>query len=162
MTCLRALLVTNDPLLLGSIREALDQLGQVQIEVVASCAEAAYCLEVLEPALLLIHIATPAQVDAAERLLGQLATSRRQIPTLVVTELELAERCLRLLQMGAADCLPRPLDLPRLAYLADLLTARHRFAPGLQSLAEVRYSTAPKGGCWHVGCAYLRLAEDAF
>jgi hypothetical protein len=41
---------------------------------------------------------------------------------MVVRELELAEKCLRLLQLGAADCLPRPLDLPRLAYLAELLT----------------------------------------
>src|SRR5262249_47179213 len=38
-----------------------------------------------------------------------------------------AEQTLALLRQGAADCLARPLDLHRLAYLADTLTIRARY-----------------------------------
>jgi DNA-binding NtrC family response regulator len=45
----------------------------------------------------------------------------------VLSEHDDVEMKVRLLRLGAVDCLPRPLDLSRLALLVDLLTVRARY-----------------------------------
>jgi DNA-binding NtrC family response regulator len=129
------LLVAEESQLIGSVCDALTPLAGLQVEVVASCAEAVDRLADLEPAMVLVHLCTAEEARAANGLLHCVTASQRNIPTLLLTEPELAEESLRLLRRGAADCLMRPLDLSRLAYLAEVLTVRHRIAPRPQPAA---------------------------
>src|SRR5262249_30034781 len=48
-------------------------------------------------------------------------------PMVVICDDYRAEHTLALLRQGAVDCLARPLDLHRLAYMADMLTLRPRY-----------------------------------
>jgi DNA-binding NtrC family response regulator len=129
------LLIADEPALLGSIRDALSSVHQLELAVVATCADAADDLDDVAPALLLVHVATTKDVEAVAGLIRHLTTSRRDVATVLLIEPHLTEDGLRLLRLGAADCLTRPLDLGRLAYLADVLTVRHRLAPRPQAVA---------------------------
>src|SRR5262249_49679741 len=62
-------------------------------------------------------------------LLHAVAAARRPVATLALGEHYDAEQALRLLRLGVADYLDRPLDLRRLGYLLDVLTVRVRHAP---------------------------------
>jgi DNA-binding NtrC family response regulator len=122
------LLITNDNRLAASVEGSLSFLADVRLLAAASCAEALSALHELEVALVIVHVPTRLDADATASLLQHLAGGRRAVPTLILCEAELVDEGLKLLRLGAADCLMRPLDLSRLGYLADVLTLRRRMA----------------------------------
>ncbi len=76
--------------------------------------------------LVLAYVSGEEGADRLARLVRGLAHRRPRIPTIVLSEADEPEWRLRMLQLGAVECLPRPLDTARLAFLVDLLTVRAR------------------------------------
>jgi DNA-binding NtrC family response regulator len=126
MNDITILLIANDKRLIASVEGSLSTLGAARLVGAASCADAVSVLHEHDAALVIAHVTTGADADAAAALLRHLAGSRRTVPTLILCETELVDEGLKLLRLGAADCLMRPLDLSRLGYLADVLTLRRR------------------------------------
>jgi DNA-binding NtrC family response regulator len=78
--------------------------------------------------LILLHVADAADGQAVAGLIKQAVALGKPIATLVLADHYCPTEALEVLRLGAADYLSRPLDLPRLTYLIDVLTVRFRFA----------------------------------
>src|SRR5262249_15619319 len=124
-----ALLVTRDAKLSRSVEEVAGSVSHLRLTTVPTFADAAGTLGQPELALVLAHLAEDGDADRVASLLRDMATTRRPVATLVLGERHDAEQALRLLRLGVADYLDRPLDLRRLGYLLDVLTVRVRYAP---------------------------------
>jgi two-component system response regulator HydG len=109
-----------------------------------------------EIALILIHLLPPADPEEVISLLRVIATTKRAIATLAVGEQHHPTQALDLLRAGVADYLSRPLDLGRLAYLIDALTARARY-PGLQATPRTKAaaSEGPTEPIFYTRCAAM-------
>lgn len=83
--------------------------------------------------LLIYHIQSSSNSSRIEALFNSSDFSPKSISTLIVSDDHLPERSLKFLKMGVVDCLSRPLDLRRLAYLIDSLTLRARNEATIQS-----------------------------
>src|SRR6266699_3131749 len=114
-----ALLVTRDPTLSHSVEDAVGSVRHLRLATVPTLADA----------LVLVHLAGTGDAERVAGLLREMAAARRPVATLVVGEKYDAEQALRLLRLGVADYLERPLDLRRLGYLLDVLSVRVRHAP---------------------------------
>ena len=81
----------------------------------------------------LVHLDGTTNVSGMTRVLQTEGTDRRPIVTIAISEHAHPEQALIFTRLGVAECMSRPLDLSRLAYLIDVLTieARYRlpFAP---------------------------------
>src|SRR5262245_26379974 len=122
------LLITCDPKLARSVEEVAGSVSHLRLVTVATLEDAAGALGRPDLALVLAHLAGDGDADRVAGLLREMAAARRPLATLVVGEKYDAEEALRLLRLGAADYLDRPLDLRRLSYLLDVLTVRCRHA----------------------------------
>jgi DNA-binding NtrC family response regulator len=80
-------------------------------------------------ALVLAAVNNPHEAEQTAGWLRRSMSLRTPIPTLLLCDRESTDLALPLLGLGAVDCLCRPLDLGRLAYLIDMLTVRARMAP---------------------------------
>ncbi len=98
------------------------------LKTVADCGQASAQLRRPGAALALAHAGGEVAAADVANLLRSLAADRRPVPTIVVCEQDRPEQVLEFMRLGAAECLTRPLDLHRLAYLADVLTVRARCA----------------------------------
>lgn len=76
--------------------------------------------------LVLAYLADSGQAQGLVDLLHQIRAARVPIPVVVISKDDDPDLCLELLRLGVADCLPRPLDVSRLAFLVDILTVRVR------------------------------------
>jgi two-component system response regulator HydG len=123
------LLATRDPSLQQAVAETVRSLPHLQFRTVAGLTEVPGCLRRGNVALLLPHLTVPGDTDAMVALLRKLALWRTPVATLAIGENRDPVQVLTLLRAGAADFLPRPLDLGRLAYLLDVLTLRLRHLP---------------------------------
>ena len=127
MLDLTALLITHDPALLERVEEILHSVPNLHLEWAADCDEAAPQLRRGDVVLALFHLPPAAGgTEAAGRWLRTVAASRRPVATVILNDEYCPEQTLKLLQLGAADCLTLDLDLRRLSYQADVLTARAR------------------------------------
>jgi DNA-binding NtrC family response regulator len=124
-----ALLTTRDPTLSRSVEKAVGSVSHLRLATVPTLADALEALRQPDLALVLVHLAGAADAQRVAGLLREMAAARRPVPTLVIGEPYDAEQAFRLLRLGAADYLERPLDLRRLGYLLDVLTVRVRHAP---------------------------------
>lgn len=79
--------------------------------------------------LVVLHLDERADESLAAVILKRISALRLSTSLLVVSDSHQPEQTLQLLRMGAADCLCRPLDLRRLAFLIDSLTLRARHSP---------------------------------
>src|SRR5262245_23576607 len=123
------LLITRDPKLARSVEEVAGSVSHLRQATVPTLEDAAGALDRPDLALVLAHLAGDGDADRVAGLLRDMANARRPVATLVLGEHYDAEQALRLLRLGAADYLDRPLDLRRLGYLLDVLTVRVRHAP---------------------------------
>jgi two-component system response regulator AtoC len=96
--------------------------------------------------LALAYLDHPNNVQQVADLLGGIANAGIPVPTVVVSENSEPEVTLTALRLGAADCLTRPLDLSRLAFLVDILTVRARCEPTVSSRSPVSDSEKPQVG----------------
>jgi DNA-binding NtrC family response regulator len=123
---LTALLITPDQSLVDRVEEVVRAVPHLHLEWAADSSEAAPQLQRDDVVLTLFHLPVANGLDEASRWLRTVTASRRPVATIILSDHYRPEQTLALLQLGAADCLTRDLDLRRLGYLADVLTARAR------------------------------------
>src|SRR5260370_14029486 len=109
------LLISEDPTIIQPIEETIDSISQLRLITICDVDDALAFIQANEPALLLVHVTHPRDLETV-RELQQFLSSKKQPNSLIVLADEIrAEETLRLLKLGVADCLSRPLDLGRLS-----------------------------------------------
>src|SRR5688572_5490432 len=111
---------------LSSVADALRGVPRVRFETATSPAGARLLLGSPDLALMLVHVRRAEDVPAAEALVKASNALVRPVKTVILGEPGQTQAGLTLLRAGAVDYLERPLDLRRLALLADVLTIRPR------------------------------------
>jgi DNA-binding NtrC family response regulator len=158
------LLITGDSPLIEAVRGIIDPIGNLQLTAMATVEEACAQLHHSEVALVVTHLARGADAAGVGRLLKAVTATRRPLATLVVNDLHQPEQTLALMRLGVAECLDRPLDLGRLAYLIDVLTvrARHAGRPAepVAPLNPPREPGEPRAFYYQSGSAMGRLMEQ--
>jgi DNA-binding NtrC family response regulator len=167
-------LITSDPPLIEAVRGVIDPIGNLQLTAVATVDEACSLLPQSEVALMVAHLARGTDAPWVGLLIKTVAATQRPLATLVVSDLHQPEQALALMRLGVADCLDRPLDLGRLAYLIDVLTLRARYtlrptaspclpqqrvAAGMVP-APSREAVVPRAFFYQPGSAMGRLMEQ--
>jgi len=139
-----ALLVSRDPSVIQSVRQALAPLDRLRLEVCPARESAAARLRRGDIALILAHC------DGQDRTEGEITALLRAAAagdcpcaTLVLTAGCTEAQAAALLRAGAADCLPLPPDPDRLTRLADVLTLRTRLAVTTPPSPEAANSADP-------------------
>ncbi len=123
----RVSLVTDDKLLSERIVEAISTT-QCGIDVVEPTQPVDLLTSFVNAALFIFHIDGPKSVEKLNELIVSLKLEGRPIPIVVVSESYDRSQAIEFLRRGVVDFLSRPLDLRRIALLADMLTARVRIA----------------------------------
>jgi DNA-binding NtrC family response regulator len=123
-----ALLICADPALIETVEELVCSIGKLRLRSVGDIEALVSPHPRIPDAVLLIHLPQGSDGAAAARLLRTLTSTRQSVPVIVLCDEHRPEQILELLRLGAADCLSRPLDLRRLAYLIDILTVRARYS----------------------------------
>src|SRR5262249_28969005 len=125
-----ASLISRDPSLIDSVSQAIGPLANLRFENVETIDQLGDQLEDGEPiALAILHLTEQCEFGRVEELVDKVGAGNRAVATVVVSDEGKAEHALAALRLGVADYLDRPLDLGRLAYLADVLTVKQRFQP---------------------------------
>ena len=78
--------------------------------------------------LMLAYVSDSSQAQGVIDFLRETGKAKMPIPVIVVSERDDPDLSLRLMRLGVVDCLVRPLDISRLAFLVDVLTIRSRHA----------------------------------
>jgi two-component system response regulator HydG len=124
----RVLLATADRALVRAVSEAIGAIERVALDVVASPGEALARVRGGDAAVMIVHVEAAGDLERVRKLLTAAAAARPAIGTIAIVDGHRPEPILALLKMGVADCLSRPLDLGRLAYLVDQLSLPARVA----------------------------------
>jgi DNA-binding NtrC family response regulator len=127
MATASVVLISEDGSLPEAVRRAAGTLASLCVETVAGVEEVLRRLPTLQAPLLLPHLTAAADAGGVVDLLRAVASAKQPVATVVLSDRSRPQDALRLLRLGAADYLERPLDLQRLAYLMDVLTLRARF-----------------------------------
>jgi two-component system response regulator AtoC len=128
------LLITADPSLVEVVQGLTESLG-LGLWTVPTIDEACSRLQQHEVALLLPHLTRARGPADVGRLLATVVASRKPVAAVVISDRSQLEHAPALLRQGAADYLERPLEVERLAWLIDKLTARARYEPNQARLA---------------------------
>jgi two-component system response regulator HydG len=134
----RLLLISSDGTLIASMKETLESIKGLELEVVDDVNQACVSVAARDVVVVVYHLTEPSGVTRVPRLLQAMSTGSRSPGLLVVTEVYHAVQALALLRLGVVDCLHRPLDLNYLSYLIELLvvSARIECQPMGTSVAE--------------------------
>ncbi len=121
-----------------AVRGAIASTRGIRLEVLGDIDTA--CKETLgddQVLVNLVHLDGMTNVAGLTRILQGAAGAGRPVATIVICEREHPERTLALMRLGVVECLSRPLNLGRLAYLIDSLAigARHGVRRALDSNA---------------------------
>jgi DNA-binding NtrC family response regulator len=119
-------LISTDSCLGETVADLVADVDGLSLRIVSTADQALLFVQREEAALVVVHSACASDGEGALRFMQHVAAAQRPIATLVIGEEYEAQQALALLRAGAADYLPRPLDLGRLAYLIDVLTLRAR------------------------------------
>ncbi len=95
----------------------------------ASLGDATNLLRCGGVSLALVHVGDAEHCEQVDRLLWSIREFHVAVSTLAISEEYDPGLNLKLLRLGVADCLPRPLSLSRLSMLVDFLTVRARCCP---------------------------------
>lgn len=95
------------------------------------------------PGLLLVYLKERSDLPAALELITLAQSRSPAIPLVVIAESEGDIDRGELLNAGAADCLLRPLNLSRLAFLIDFLTLRARSMGSIANVDVAEWETVP-------------------
>ena len=125
----KTLLVTQDSSLAEAVREAIASTTGFELEVVEEIETA--CDRILDQDSILVslvHLDGGMNVAGLMRILQAAAQAGRAVVTIAICEREQPEQTLALARLGVSDCLSRPLNLVRLAYIIDSMTIEARYA----------------------------------
>jgi DNA-binding NtrC family response regulator len=123
------LLVSHDPSLIDAARQATSSTRGFELDVVADIEKA--CDGILghdRVLVVLMHLDGRTSVACVTRILQAVAQARRPVAAIAICDVSNPEQVLALTRLGVAECLCRPMDLGRLAYLIDSLTIEARYA----------------------------------
>ncbi len=122
-----ALLVSTDPRLLRMVKDGLDSVERVRLEVCGDLVDALVRPDQEDPALVMTHLTQDG--DEAELTRFVTALAARQVPPTVVVLSDSYQdhQAVAFLRAGATDYVGLPVELGRLSYLLDTLTLRARF-----------------------------------
>jgi DNA-binding NtrC family response regulator len=120
-------LISADAALIEAVEGVINSIGNLRLVVVPGVDEACSHLEGSEVAIVVNHLTQGCHVADVTDLLRTIASTRRPVPLLILSDEYHADQALALLRQGAVDYLSRPLDLRRLTYLLDVLTVRARY-----------------------------------
>src|SRR5262249_13379477 len=124
------LLITDDPSLVEVVQGVTSSITGLSFRTVAAIAEACSRLQQHEVALLLPHLTRGSDPAGIVRLLETVVASSQPVAVVGISDRSQVEHAQALLRQGAADYLDRPLNVERLTWLIDTLTARVRCEPG--------------------------------
>jgi two-component system, NtrC family, response regulator HydG len=120
----RALLVAEDPSVVRAVGEVAASIDRIALDVVDDEAGARDRLATGAVSLLMVHLAGYPDDPGLVQLVREARRAPRGVEAIVIGDEPAAERTADLLSLGVADCLTRPLDLKRLAYLLEILALR--------------------------------------
>jgi DNA-binding NtrC family response regulator len=121
------ILVDSEDGLAKTVAKVVSRIKGCRLAQVVGVEAAVFRAERNHVGLVLAYLAGEDGADGLARLVRGLAHRRPRIPTIVLSEAGEPEWRLKMLQLGAVECLPRPVDTARLAFLVDLLTIRARY-----------------------------------
>ena len=123
----RVLLIDGEPGLCESVATAMSDACRLEH---AATLEAGLRRAVEgEADVLLPCLSGGTDAQQVSWLLREMALRQCTIPVIAISDEDDPDLRLQLIQSGVADCLARPLDLSRLAFLVELLTVRLRCLP---------------------------------
>ena len=140
------LIVSDDKDLVGSVSQAVRAIRDLQVAVVPDLSLATSVESWDRVALVLVHLDPGVSTSDVLGLLRSISESSRAVATLVVADQIEPEQGLILMRQGVADYLSRPLNLARIAYLADVLTVRSRDAARAWATEDPRGLLDDRGG----------------
>ncbi len=121
------ILVDGQDGLAKTVAKVVSRIKDCRLAQVVGFEAALFRAERNHVGLVLAYLSGPDGVDRFARLVRGLAHRRPRVPTVVLSETDEPEWRLKMLQLGAVECLAQPLDTARLAFLVDLLTVRARY-----------------------------------
>ena len=122
-----SLLVTRDRSLVESVSQVIDSVEHSRLIVAEEVEDALAQLDREHISLVLFHLPN-GDDETGRQFLSKSQTGPRTPPSFIaICDDYRPDQILGLFRLGAQDCLSRPLDLRRLAYLVDSLTLRARY-----------------------------------
>jgi DNA-binding NtrC family response regulator len=132
MPSVTCLLISGDPSLADAVGKAIGPIDDLRLEVVSALDPENIHLYRSDLGLVILHLGRrKSDGDAVTRILETGRFQRRHVAVIVVADQPDPELALALTRQGTAEFMARPLDLRRLAYLADSLTIRARQSAGV-------------------------------
>jgi len=123
LKAVQVLLCSDDAALAQTVRNVVADVDCCQFLHV-NIAAASDNLECVAPAVAILHLAQSADVPNVARLIDQAAAAC--VPSVVICDGDDPAPIVRMLRLGAMDCLQRPLNITRLGTLVDIVTLRAR------------------------------------
>lgn len=140
------------PALIQVVQDALPgAAGCCHLELLPTIAAALAVIARGGVGAVVVHVSTADEEQQVAGILNEIPLGQFHVPLIVVLEQEDLDLRRRLLEQGAVDCLPRPLDVSRLAFLLDLLTVRHRYQPARAPERAARRPKAAAPACLESG-----------
>jgi two-component system response regulator AtoC len=125
----RVLLINGEPRLGERITTALSAIDACRMENAASLEAGLRRAVDGEVDVLLPCLSSRIDEKQVSWLLREMANRQCTLPVIAISDEDDPDLRLRLIQLGAVDCLVRPLDLSRLAFLVEFVTVRLRCLP---------------------------------
>jgi two-component system, NtrC family, response regulator HydG len=148
----KILCYSRTPALVQVVQDALPAAaGFWHLELIPTIEAALAVMDRGGVGVAVVHVSTADEEDQVGCLLKEIPQGQFHVPLIVLTERDDPELRLQLLKQGAVDCLPRPLDLSRLALLLDMLTVRHRYEPDPAPVRAARQPKAAAPACLESG-----------
>jgi DNA-binding NtrC family response regulator len=130
------LLISEDLSLIESCQGIADSIPSLRLMVIDRAGEAASHLVEDEIKLVLVHLVEESDTRKVVALLRRLASLKRAVTMVVISEQDDAEQAWSLTRLGAADYLSRPLDLNRLTSLINAFSLQTQDGDLESALAE--------------------------
>lgn len=127
ITATTVLCIAPEGQLAESIREVVSAISGCCFERVGRPETALLRVLKGDVGVVLVYVAHSSEAQRVIDLLHEMGKARSPVPMVVVSKRDIPDLSLRLLRRGVVDCLPRPLDISRLAFLLDVLTIRARY-----------------------------------
>lgn len=128
MAAAEILLISSDVELCEAVRHCLKQISGLHLRVADTTADV--LKSEWPPASLIVqHVTAPEHIEFCKELCSRSRESGDLLPVISIFDEHVhdATSAFELMQAGIVDCLQRPVDLRRLAFLIDSLTIRTRF-----------------------------------
>jgi two-component system response regulator HydG len=128
------LLISADDDLIDNVRTVSCGIDNLSMEVCANLTDASTQIGREGIEVVLLHLTAGADIQTTALFLNRLAATKRPCAALILADVYRDADAITLLRGGAADYLPLPLDLNKLAFLLDVLTLKTRTVPPTPAL----------------------------